>query len=236
MTNVRTLRFHTKYGPTPLFDKARQQLTELAGLSLEIPHAKSRFEERGIPMEHLTDFQPEDWEVMTVETNVRTGRITYMSLRRSLESRKYLWIVLAFEHVITAWIRDTPRSRVTGQLIVKDGPAWDAAARGEEPIRTQAVAEWAAVQARSVRARDVLAALDALAEHPSGDRLRHAANLVLAGSTWKRASIESGWASPQELDTAIGRLLQEVTRNRPAAAEQAPACDSVDPDGLTANT
>ena len=39
MTQVRTLRFHTKYGPAPLFDKAREQLKGLTGLSLEIPYA-----------------------------------------------------------------------------------------------------------------------------------------------------------------------------------------------------
>lgn len=229
MTNVRTLRFHTKYGPTPLFDKARQQLTELAGLGLEIPHAKSRLEARGIPMEYLTDFQPQHWEVMTVETNVRTGRITYMSLRCNVEARKYLWIVLAFEHVITAWIRDTPRSRVTGQMIVKDGPAWDAAARGEDPIRTQAVGEWEAVRRRSVRAREVLAALATASEYPSADRLAHVANLVLAGSTWKRASIETGWRSPQEMDTAIGRLLQAIKPK--VAAAPKPACKDSDSGG-----
>ncbi len=103
MTNVRTLRFHTQYGPTPLFDKARQQLMELTGLGLEIPHARFRFEERGIPLEYLTDFQPQHWEVMTVETNVRTGRITYMSLRRNVEARKYLWIVLAFGSSPGTW-------------------------------------------------------------------------------------------------------------------------------------
>lgn len=222
MNRVRTLSFHTKYGPAPLFDKARQQLTDLTGLSLDIPHARFRFEERGIPLEYLTDFQPEHWEVITVETNVRTGRITYMSLRRNLESRRYLWIVIAFEHVITAWIRETPRSRLTNQMIVKDGPAWDAAARGEEPIRTQAIAEWEAVRARSVRAREILAALANLPEHPSGDRLAHAANLVLAGGTWKRAVVEAGWASPQELDTAIGRLLRSVKRNVSEATAQKP--------------
>lgn len=87
MGNVRTRRFHTKYGPAPLFDRARQQLRDLVGLSLSIPHAKARFVERQIPLEYLTDFQPDDWELITVETAVRTGRITYMSLRRRLGSR-----------------------------------------------------------------------------------------------------------------------------------------------------
>lgn len=141
MTRVRTLTFHIEYGPEPLFDKAREQLKDLAGLGLEIPHAKSRFDERGIPLQYLTDFQPERWEVITVETAVRTGRITYMSLRRRLESKKYLWIVLAFEHVITAWMTESPSNRATNPLIVKDGPAWNAAAVGREPIRTHVMAE-----------------------------------------------------------------------------------------------
>jgi hypothetical protein len=81
-------------------------------------------------MEHLTDFQPDDWELMTVDTAVRTNRITYMSLRRKLEARQYLWIVLAFEHVITAWVSERPGDRATNPLIVKEGPAWDAVAAG----------------------------------------------------------------------------------------------------------
>jgi hypothetical protein len=213
MTNVRTLRFHTKYGPAPLFDKARAQLKDLAGLSLEIPHTKSRFEERGIPLQYLTDFQPERWAVITVETAVRTGRITYMSLQRKLESKKYLWIVLAFEQVITAWMTESPRNRGTNPLIVKDGPAWDAFAEGRELMRTQALAEWEEAYARLVRAQRILTALDTLPERPSGDRLAHAAKLVLAGGTWSEAAVGAGWASRKGMDATIARLLRAVKRS-----------------------
>ena len=213
MTQVRTLRFHTKYGPAPLFDKAREQLKGLTGLSLEIPHAKSRFDERGIPLQYLTDFQPERWEVITVETAVRTGRITYMSLQRRLESKKYLWIVLAFEQVITAWITESNSNRATNPLYVKDGPAWDAAAEGREPRRTPAVAEWEQVHARRVRAQRILTALATLPERPSADRLAHAATLVLAGGTWNDAAVGAGWASREGMDAAVARLLRAVKRS-----------------------
>jgi len=216
MAKVRTLRFHTEYGPAPLFDKAREQLNDLAGLSLETPHAKSRFDERGIPLQYLTDFQPERWEVITVETAVRTGRIIYMSLQRKLESKKYLWIVLAFEHVITAWITESPSNRATNPLIVKGGPAWDAAAEGREPIRTHAMVEWEEAYARRVRAHRILTALATLPERPSGDRLAHAARFVLAGGTWNEAAVGAGWSTREGMDAAVARLLRAVKRSGPA--------------------
>lgn len=216
MAKIRTLRFHVKYGPTPLFDKARLQLKALAGLDLELPHALSRFEERGIPLEYLTDFQPDLWELVTVETNARSGRITYMSLQRRLESKRYLWIVLAFEHVITAWIADTNSNRSTNPLIVRDGPAWEAAAEGRRPKRTQAVAEWEPVHARQVRARRILISLAHQPECPSSDRLAQAARIVLAGGTWDDAAVDSGWTTRDDMDAAIARLLQAFNVSAPA--------------------
>lgn len=218
MTHVRTLRFHTEFGPAPLFDKAREQLKRLAGLNLEIPHAQARFDEREVPLQHLTDFQPECWEVVVVETATRTGRITYMSLRRKLESGEYLWIVLAHEHVITGWVTRRPSNRAAHPLNVTDGPAWDAAADGKEPAVTGAMAQWADAYARRVRAHRVLAALAAVPERPSGDRLAQAAGLVLEGRSWNEAAVEVGWESRAGLDAAITRLLRAVKRSGAAAA------------------
>jgi hypothetical protein len=212
MGNVRTLKFHTKYGPAPLFDKARGELKELAGLNLEIPHAKSRFDEREIPLRHLTDLQPDRWEVMTVETALRTGRITYMSLRRNLGSGEYLWIVLAYEHVMTAWITRSAKIRAADPLIVRDGPAWDAAAAGRDPKRTAAIAEWEQGRARRLRARRVLIALVTSPARPSGIRLANAARLVLAGETWNDAAAAAGWASTASMDAAIKRLLRAASQ------------------------
>lgn len=217
MTQVRTFRFHVKYGPAPLFDKGREQLKDLAGLSLEIPHAKHRFDERGVPMQYLTDFQPEDWELITVETAMQTGQITYMSLRRELESGEYLWIVLAAEYVITAWVSDRPGNRATNPLIVKDGPAWDAAAEGGEPPRTRAMTECHKAYARLVRAHELLTTLATLPERPNGERLAHAARSVVAGSSWAEAANEGGWASRKGLDNAITRVLRAARRKGPAA-------------------
>lgn len=214
MTKVRTLRFHTKHGPALLFDNAREQLKDLAGLSLEMPHAKSRFAEREIPLEYLSDFQPEHWELVTVETAMQTGRITYMSLRRELEPKKYLWIVLAFEHVITAWITDSPSNRATNPLIVRDGPAWDAAAEGLEPKKTKAWAEWEQAYVRRCRGHQVLGALATLPARPNGDRLAQAAELAIGGSTWNEAAAGSGFASRKSLDATIERLLRAAKRSR----------------------
>ncbi|MDO3399579.1 hypothetical protein QWI29_06000 [Mycolicibacterium neoaurum] len=212
MTNVRTLRFHTDYGPVALFEKASEKLNDLAGLSLGIPHAQARLEEREVPQHLLTDFQPEFWELVVVETSVSAGRISYMSLRRQIESNEYLWIVLAHEHVITAWITERAGNRSTHPLIVKDGPAWDAAAAGQEPAITAAMAGWADAYFRRVRAHRVLAALSAAPDRQSGDRLAMAAHLVMEGRTWKEAALESGWRGKAPLDAAIARLLRAVKR------------------------
>ncbi|WP_301123814.1 hypothetical protein [Mycolicibacterium fortuitum] len=220
MTQVRTLRFHTKYGPTLLFDKAREQLNGLSGLNLQIPHAQSRFAERDIPAQHLTRFQPELWELITVETAVRTGRITYTSLRRKLAPAQYLWIVLAHEHVITAWTTERPSNRATHPLIVKDGPAWDAAAEGREPAVTRSMAAWGGEYARRCRAHQVLTALAASPDRPSAERLAQAARLALAGATWNEAAATAGWTSRTGMDAAIARLLRSAKHAGPGPAGQ----------------
>lgn len=213
MTNVRTLRFHAEHGPAALFERAYHQLGELTGLGLEIPHARIRFDEREIPIAYLSDFRPQHWEVITVDTAVRTGRITYMSLRRKLESDRYLWIVLAYEHVITAWITESSASRATSPLIVKDGPAWDVAAQGRDPKWTPAMAEWEQTYARRVRAHQILTTLDSSPpERPSGDRLAQAARIALGGGTWNDAAVGAGWSSRKPMDAAIARLFRAAKR------------------------
>lgn len=214
MGRVRTLRFHIEYGPEQLFITARERLNDMAGLSLEIPHAKARFGEREIPVEYLTDFQPGYWEVIAVETAVRTGRIVYMSLRRELESAKYLWIVIAYEHVITAWIDGSPRTRATNPLIVKNGPAWDAASAGQAQAKTQAQAEWEGVWLRRARAQEVLTALANSPVRPNGERLEQAAQLVLAGATWTEAANAAGWVTSRSLKAAIKRILRAAQTQR----------------------
>lgn len=209
MTKIRTLRFHATHGPTLLFDTAYAQLKGLTGLNLEIPHAKSRFDEREIPLGFLTDFQPEDWELVTVEIALATGRITYMALRRTLESGKYLWIVLAFEHVITAWITDSSSNRATNPLIVRDGPVWDAVAEGVEPKKTPAMFEWEQAYVRRARGHQVLSALAALPERPNADLVARAAQLAIDGSTWGEAATAVG-LSRKSLEARIERLLRAV--------------------------
>ncbi|MGE2835808.1 hypothetical protein [Mycobacterium sp. SMC-4] len=188
-------------------------------MSLEIPHAKTRLDEREIPLEYLSDFRPEQWELITVETALRTGGIAYMSLRRELEPKRYLWIVLALEHLITAWITDRARNRATSPLIVKDGPAWDAAAEGSEPKRTKAMLEWEQTYIRLARAHQILVALAALPPRPNGDRLAHAAQLAISGSTWTEAAAAAGFASRKSLDATAARVLRSAKRSRPAAED-----------------
>lgn len=158
---------------------------------------------------------------------MRTGRITYMSLRREIEPKTYCWIVLATEHVITAWVTERPGTRATHPLIVKDGPAWDAAAEGREPAITGAMSEWAAAYTRRVRAHQVLAALATVPERPSGERLARAARLVLEGRTWNEAAVESGWDSRAPVDGAITRLLRAVKRHGAARSTQ---CETAEGD------
>lgn len=226
MTKIRTFRFHTRLGPALVFDTAREQLNALAGLSLETPHAKFRFDERDIPLALLTDFQPEHWELITVEIAMRTGRITYMSLRRKLESKKYLWIVLAFEHVITAWITERPSDRSTNPLIVKEGPVWEALAEGLELKKTPAMAEWEQAYVRRARGYQILTTLAAVPERPNRDRLAYAAQLAMAGSTWTEAAAAAGFTSRKSLDATVARLLRAAKQSRinggPISTEAAP--------------
>lgn len=216
MTKIRTFRFHTKHGPALLFETAGEQLKALTGLNLEIPHAKSRLDEREVPLGFLTDFQPEDWELITVETAVKTSRIIYMSLRRKLALENYLWIVLAFEHVITAWITDSSSQRATNPLIVKDGPVWDALAENLEPRKTPAMFEWEQAYIRRARGHQILAALTSLPERPNGNRLAHAAELAIAGSTWTDAAAATGFTR-KSLDATSDRVLRAAKQSRSAA-------------------
>ncbi|MDG4666682.1 hypothetical protein [Mycobacterium sp. 236(2023)] len=213
MTKVRTFRFHATHGPPRLFDMAREQLNALAGLGLEIPHARSRFDERDVPLEYLADFDPQRWELITVETAVSTGRIAYMSLRTMLESENYLWIVLAYEHVITAWITDNRGRKSTNPLNVTGGPVWESYAQGEL-AKTAAILDWEQAYIRRVRAHQVLTALaNRPKDRPNRERLERAAKIAFDGGTWPEAAAAGGWPSRSGLKAAIRRVLRAAERS-----------------------
>ena len=95
------------------------------GLNLTIPHFQQRTFDRDIPTVLLESFLPEEWEIVKVDTTLRGGKIRYMALRRPLvRGTSWLWIVLAYEHVITAWIRRTGDTDHDDPAVVRSGTRW----------------------------------------------------------------------------------------------------------------
>jgi hypothetical protein len=120
-----TCRFHWYYGPNALFVQARQQLRALEGttLALDVKHARERIQERRVPVDQLLNFQPDEWDIVSVDVSKKGGRIRYLAIRKQLTARKYLWLVLAHNQVITAWVR-SGRHVPTNVGTVTDGPRW----------------------------------------------------------------------------------------------------------------
>ena len=126
-------RFHVTSGPASLFERVRQLFAAPRTLKLHGSHLQERATASGAPLELLDPFDPDAWELMTVEARTDTGRFVSTAWRRQTESTTW-WVVIGFHDTVRTIFASPPSKLGAGDSIVRGGPLWDLVDRANREL------------------------------------------------------------------------------------------------------
>lgn len=130
MGTSRTRRFHMLRGPESLFQHAPAVLRQwtVEGVDISGGHVQQRLAERKIDEAWFTDFDPEQWQVVTCDVLQKQKSMGYITARRPIddERKRWLWAVFVHEHLVTAWVRKNAGIQKIAPDTVTEGPVWEA--------------------------------------------------------------------------------------------------------------
>ncbi|MFF5253073.1 hypothetical protein ACFY4K_13615 [Streptomyces leeuwenhoekii] len=115
-----TARFHAESGPDSLFTRVRHILSRPLRLKAHGAHVTERLQQRGAPVETLTRFDPESWELISAEVRTDTGKWVTSTWRARADGRSW-WVVIGLGDTLVTVIDVDPRRRGMGQDIVTGG-------------------------------------------------------------------------------------------------------------------
>ncbi|MFE9169015.1 hypothetical protein ACFYNZ_05710 [Streptomyces kebangsaanensis] len=118
-----TARFHIESGPVSLFTRIRHILREPMRLKPHGTHATQSLQQRGAPLEELTNFDPESWELVSAEVRTDTGKWVKSTWRIRADARDW-WVVVGLGNALVTVIDVDPWRRGMGQGIVTGGPLY----------------------------------------------------------------------------------------------------------------
>ncbi|MEV7862124.1 hypothetical protein AB0O86_25680 [Streptomyces hirsutus] len=118
-----TARFHVETGPGSLFTRVRHILGEPVRLKAHGAHVTERLQQRGAPLEKLTRFDPEGWELVSAEVRTDTGKWVKSTWRVRADGRDW-WVVTGLGNSLVTVIDVDPRRRGRGESIVTEGPLY----------------------------------------------------------------------------------------------------------------
>ncbi|MFI2374830.1 hypothetical protein ACH5AO_07140 [Streptomyces sp. NPDC018964] len=118
-----TVRFHVESGPDSLFTRVRHILSEPMRLKAHGTHVTDRLEQRGAPLDTLTRFEPESWELVSAEVRTDTGKWVKSTWRVWADER-FWWVVIGLGNALVTVIDVDPRRRGMGEGIVTGGPLY----------------------------------------------------------------------------------------------------------------
>jgi hypothetical protein len=86
-------------------------------------HVTDRLEQRGAPLDTLTRFEPESWELVSAEVRTDTGKWVKSTWRVRADER-FWWVVVGLGNALVTVIDVDPRRRGMGEGIVTGGPLY----------------------------------------------------------------------------------------------------------------
>jgi hypothetical protein len=117
-----TARFHVDTGPATLIQRVLRKMSGRRQLKLHASHFGSQANARAAPLELLRDFDPQEWELKTVEVRTDTGKFVNSAWSRRIHGRDW-WIVIGFSDTVVTVI-DTDKYGM-GPDVVTSGPLYD---------------------------------------------------------------------------------------------------------------
>lgn len=115
-----TARFHVESGPDSLFIRVRHILSEPLRLKAHGAHVTERLRQRGAPLETLTRFDPESWELVSAEVRTDTGKWVKSTWRVRADER-FWWVVVGLGNALVSVIDVDPWRRGKGDGILIGG-------------------------------------------------------------------------------------------------------------------
>ncbi|WP_258038095.1 MULTISPECIES: hypothetical protein [unclassified Streptomyces] len=118
-----TARFHAESGPAPLFTRVRHVLREPARLKAQGVHVTERLQQRNAPVEELTAFGPDHWDLVSADVRTDTGKWVKSTWRVHVDGRDW-WVVIGLGNVLVTVIQVDPWRRGQGERVVTEGPLY----------------------------------------------------------------------------------------------------------------
>jgi hypothetical protein len=116
-----TARFHVESGPASLFTRIRHILREPVRLKAHGAHVAQRLQERSAPLQDLTNFDPESWQLVSAEVRTDTGKWVKSTWRVRADARDW-WVVVGLGNALVTVIDVEPWRRGSGDSILTQGP------------------------------------------------------------------------------------------------------------------
>ena len=117
-------RFHASTGPASLFERVWFVMRAKKNLKVHAEHLLERTAARDAPLELLRTFDPDKWELMTVEVRTDTGKFVNSAWRVRAGDRLW-WIVVGLHDAIETVIEVDEWKRGRGKAVVTGGDLYE---------------------------------------------------------------------------------------------------------------
>jgi len=117
-------RFHADSGPASLFERARQVFAGPLTLKLHGTHLTERTAAVAAPFDELDPFDPDRWELVTVEARTDTGRFVTTAWRRAIGDTTW-WLIIGYHNTVRTLFRADKGKSGRGPDIITAGPVYD---------------------------------------------------------------------------------------------------------------
>lgn len=121
-TRFEKARFHVSTGPKSLFKRVRLKMKGKRTLQVHASHLATRVAERDAPLAMIAAFDKCDWELVTVEVRIDTGKFVNSAWKRKIDGQ-WWWVVIGWGDTIETVIQTEKLG--LGESIVTTGNLYE---------------------------------------------------------------------------------------------------------------
>lgn len=121
-TRFEKARFHVATGPAELFERVKFKMGGRRTLKWHAGHLKERAAERGAPLDELSQFDADTWELVMAEARTDTGKFVNSCWAAHVQGQRWL-VVIGFNDTVETVIASHRRG--LSDLIVQAGPVYE---------------------------------------------------------------------------------------------------------------
>lgn len=122
--HLKTARFHVLSCPSSLFERVHYKFREARELKINAEHFQDRSYERNVPVEKVVHFNPDTWNLISVEVFTSKGKFVSTTWEVNVDSNKW-WVVVGLHDTIVTVYKPNSGKIGNGECIVKDGDLYE---------------------------------------------------------------------------------------------------------------